>query len=198
MLLRAAEHARGTAYALHSRPDALRTALALSKAGHKLRHAGPGASVSFEEAELQLLLEAVRFANDEVHWAARQRETDTDPRRTAIALRKQTAELVDDVIGVEADGFGVVAHERAREETAGPLGEVVGFEPDPELDADVGLCRDGFERDTAAFAFTPQPGSEGVAFRHSGTLISAIPAPRISPMISGACPFPDSREPTFL
>jgi len=84
MLLRAAEHARGTAYALHSRPDALRTALALSKAGHKLRHAGPGASVSFEEAELQLLLEAVRFANDEVHWAARQRETDTDPRRTAI------------------------------------------------------------------------------------------------------------------
>jgi hypothetical protein len=84
MLLRAAEHARGTAFALHSRPDSLRTALALSKAGYKLRQASPGASVSFEEPELQLLLEAVRFANDEVHWAAAQRETDANPRREAI------------------------------------------------------------------------------------------------------------------
>jgi hypothetical protein len=83
-LLKSAEQARGASLALHSRPDQLRTALALSKAGTKLRHAEAGHSLSFEEGELTLLLEAVRFASSEVHWAATQRESESAPRRDAV------------------------------------------------------------------------------------------------------------------
>jgi hypothetical protein len=69
-LLRASEKVRGTALSLHGRPDALRSALRLAKAGHKIGHAQPGSSVSLDQGELELLLEAVRFATAEVHWAA--------------------------------------------------------------------------------------------------------------------------------
>lgn len=69
-LLRGAEQVRGAALATHGRPDGLRTALTLAKAGHKVAHATPDAPVVLEEGELLLLLEAVRFAIDEVHWAA--------------------------------------------------------------------------------------------------------------------------------
>ena len=55
-----------------------------SKAGQKLRNASPGASLSFEETELQLLLEAVRFANDEIHWAAAQRDNGAAERKQAV------------------------------------------------------------------------------------------------------------------
>jgi len=92
-LLRSAEQARGASLALQSRPDLLRTALALSKAGHKLRHADAGHSLSFEESELNLLLEAVRFANAEVHWASTQRESDSATRRDAVL--KAFPELVE-------------------------------------------------------------------------------------------------------
>jgi hypothetical protein len=83
-LLRSAEQVRGSALAHHPRSDMLRTALALSKAGQKLRHAEPGVALSFEEAELQLLLEALRFANTEIHWAAAQRDAAADARRQAV------------------------------------------------------------------------------------------------------------------
>ena len=83
-LLKSAEHARGAALAQQSRPDQLRTALALSKAGGKLRSAEAGHTLSFEEPELVLLLEAVKFANEEVHWAASQRDADGTPRKQAI------------------------------------------------------------------------------------------------------------------
>jgi hypothetical protein len=84
VLLRDAEQARGAALAHQPRPDMLRTALALSKAGQKLRSATPGTSLTFEEPELQLLRESVRFANEEVHWAATQRADGADPRRDAV------------------------------------------------------------------------------------------------------------------
>ena len=83
-LLKGAEHARGAALAHNPRSDMLRTALALSKAGQKLRHASPGASLTFEEPELLLLLEAVRFANDEIHWAAAQRDNGAGERKQAV------------------------------------------------------------------------------------------------------------------
>jgi hypothetical protein len=86
VLLRGAEQARGTALAHQSRADVLRTALALSKAGHKLRQAAPGASVSFDEPELHLLLDAVRFAHDEVQQAASQREPEPESRRAAVLV----------------------------------------------------------------------------------------------------------------
>jgi hypothetical protein len=69
-LLRGAEHVRGAAMAHAPRPEQLRTALKLAKAGHKLGVAHAGVSVTLEEGELQLLLEAVRYATDEIHWRA--------------------------------------------------------------------------------------------------------------------------------
>ena len=83
-LLKGAEHARGASLAHNPRSDMLRTALALSKAGQKLRHASPGASLTFEEPELQLLLEAVRFASGEIHWAIAQRDSGAVDRKQAV------------------------------------------------------------------------------------------------------------------
>jgi len=80
-LLRGAEKVRGAALAAHSRPDLLRSALLLAKAGHKIGHAAPAAALVFDESELSLLLEAVRFANDEVHWATGPGAADADAAR---------------------------------------------------------------------------------------------------------------------
>ena len=85
VLLRGAEQIRGSAFAQRGRPDALRNALTLAKAGHKIGRASEGTSVVLDEGELRLLLEAVRFAVDEVHWAAGPGEG-SEPRRSA-ALR---------------------------------------------------------------------------------------------------------------
>ena len=71
-LLRAAEQVRGASLAHNPRPEVLRSALALARAGHKLAHAAPRTSVVLEEPELQLLVEAVKFAADEVHWVGDQ------------------------------------------------------------------------------------------------------------------------------
>ena len=85
ILLRGAEHVRGVDLARNARPTALRDALSLAKAGHKLRAAAAGASLTFEETELRLLMEASRFASEEVHWAAAQRDPDArSPRRDAV------------------------------------------------------------------------------------------------------------------
>jgi hypothetical protein len=85
ILLKSAEQLRGVALAQNARPQVLRTALNLAKAGHKLGIAAPGSSVVLEEAEVGLLLEALRFATDEVHWATRAHE-DQDERRLAAVL----------------------------------------------------------------------------------------------------------------
>jgi hypothetical protein len=84
VLLRGAEQVRGAALAHTSRPAQLRMALNLAKAGHKLGHADAGSSVSLEEGELSLLLEAVRYAIDEVHRAARPSDDSEDRRREAV------------------------------------------------------------------------------------------------------------------
>jgi hypothetical protein len=70
-LLRGAERVRGAAMAHTARPDQLRTALTLAKAGDKLAHAVPGATVVLDETELGLLLDAVHFAVPAVQAAAR-------------------------------------------------------------------------------------------------------------------------------
>jgi hypothetical protein len=69
VLLKGAERLRGTMLAHTARPDVLRRALSLAKAGHKIGVASPGSSISLEEGELALLLEALRFAGQEVQWA---------------------------------------------------------------------------------------------------------------------------------
>jgi hypothetical protein len=84
VLLKGAEQIRGAALAAKPRPDVLRTALTLAKAGQKLAQAGPGASISLDEPEVRLLIEAVRYATDEVRWAARAPEDDRSARREAV------------------------------------------------------------------------------------------------------------------
>jgi len=74
VLLRGAEHVRGTALAHAPRPGptGLRSALTLAKAGHKLGAAAPGQSITLDEQEVALLVEALKFATTEVQWASRQ------------------------------------------------------------------------------------------------------------------------------
>jgi hypothetical protein len=71
-LLRGAEQVRGATLAHHARPDLLRDALSLARAGTKLAHARADASVTLEEIEVKLLLDAIRFATSEVHWVSDQ------------------------------------------------------------------------------------------------------------------------------
>jgi hypothetical protein len=92
-LLRGAEQIRGVSLARTPRPDVLRTALNLAKAGHKLGQATPGASITLDESEVVLLLEAARFATDEVQWAARASDAPHTPRRDAVLTAYP--ELVD-------------------------------------------------------------------------------------------------------
>jgi hypothetical protein len=84
-LLRAAEQVRGVALAHTPRPDDLRTALSLAKAGHKVAAAVPGASISLEENEVNLLLVALRYATDEVQRASRSENDQHSRQREAVA-----------------------------------------------------------------------------------------------------------------
>lgn len=77
-LLRGGEQVRGAALANTPRPEVLRTALTLAKAGRKLGSARVGGLVSLDEGELGLLVAALRFASEEVQWAARQQNGASD------------------------------------------------------------------------------------------------------------------------
>jgi hypothetical protein len=84
-LVRGAERLRGAAMARSPRPDLLRTALKLAKTGQKVGRTSPGGSVSLDESELNLLLEALHFAAKEVPWAAR-RDDGTEPERRQAVM----------------------------------------------------------------------------------------------------------------
>lgn len=83
-LLKGAERLRGATLAHTTRSDNLRAALSLAKAGHKIGVASPGASVSLEELELTLLIEALRFGIDELQWASRASNGQEGGRRDAV------------------------------------------------------------------------------------------------------------------
>jgi hypothetical protein len=83
-LLRGAEQLRGAGLAHLARPDQLRTALNLAKAGRKLGRGQAGGSLSLEEGEVRLLVDALRYATDEVHWLTRTSDETDDRRRDAI------------------------------------------------------------------------------------------------------------------
>ena len=70
-LLRCAETLRGAAYAQTTGPAMLRTALNLARAGRKLAGTVAGGSVNLEEAELKLLVDALRFSSREIQAASR-------------------------------------------------------------------------------------------------------------------------------
>jgi hypothetical protein len=93
VLLKASEHVRGAELASRPRPDVLRTALSLARAGRKLGAAVPGASISLDETEVRLLVMAVGFAVEEVQWAFKTHD-DQDPRRHEAVLAAFT-ELAD-------------------------------------------------------------------------------------------------------
>jgi hypothetical protein len=92
-LLRGAEQLRGTAMTHGARSDVLRTALSLAKAGQKVGRSVPGSLVSLEQGELELLIEALRFASREVPLAARRDEGQDGARREAVM--SSFPELVD-------------------------------------------------------------------------------------------------------
>ncbi len=69
-----------------------------------------------------------------------------------VADGKQSAELVDDLVGIEADRPGVVADERTGEDPRRPAREVVAFQAFPQIDPDLGDRGDGIERNAAPFA----------------------------------------------
>ena len=83
-LLKGAEEVRGASLAHTTRPEGLRSALSLAKAGRKLGVASPGASVSLDESEVGLLLEALRFATDEVRQTTRTEDHQDATRREAV------------------------------------------------------------------------------------------------------------------
>jgi hypothetical protein len=83
-LLRGAEQVRGASMAHTTRPEVLRTALLLAKAGHKVAAAAPGASVSLDEGELALLVDAVRYASEEVKLATRVQDGHDRARYEAV------------------------------------------------------------------------------------------------------------------
>jgi len=83
-LLRGAEQLRGTAMAHGARSDTLRTALNLAKAGQKVGRGVPGSLVTLDESELELLIEALRFAAREVPLAARRDEGQGAARGEAV------------------------------------------------------------------------------------------------------------------
>src|SRR4026207_867397 len=90
-----------------------------------------------------------------------------DPRGASSAVRKQATELVDDFVGIETNGFGVVANKRAGEDARRPLREVVALQSKPEIGA---AFRDGhyrFDADAAPFPFASKAGTKGISVRHA-------------------------------
>jgi hypothetical protein len=83
-LLRASERVRGAALAHQARPNVLREAINLAKLGSKLTRTTPGANLTLEEPDVNMLVEAVRFAIGEVQWAAGMRDAEDSPRRQAV------------------------------------------------------------------------------------------------------------------
>ena len=88
-LLRGAELVHGAHLAHRARPDALRAAMTLARAGHKLAQAIPGVSVSLADGETHALLEALRFAAGEVRWLS---EPPADAESRAASERRQVIE----------------------------------------------------------------------------------------------------------
>jgi hypothetical protein len=70
-LLHGAEQLRGAAMARSSGRAELRIALQLAKAGQKVSRSAPGGTLSLEESELGLLLEALQFSAREVQAGTR-------------------------------------------------------------------------------------------------------------------------------
>ena len=87
---------------------------------------------------------------------------------SAIPEREQAAELVDDFVGVEADGAGVVADERPGENSRWPARKVVSFERLPQVPADLGDRGYGLDRDASPLALSAKTGAECIALGHEG------------------------------
>ena len=94
-LLHGSEQVRGAAYAGAPRPDLLRTALSLARLGHKVTRVAPGAQLTLDEAEVGLLVDAVRFALGEVQWATHTRDDEATEKPRRVAVNVGFPELVE-------------------------------------------------------------------------------------------------------
>jgi hypothetical protein len=129
---------------------------------------GPGLSFSFVRGATTIpfaghergILEYSRGVADELRVSV------DEPGCASIAVGVETAELVHHVVGIEADGFGIIANERARKDAGRPLGKVVAFEASPEVSANLGDRNNGVDTDTASLSFAAQSGAESVSIRH--------------------------------
>lgn len=95
-ILRAAERLRGSYLSRSTRPDALRGAITLARAGQKLVGVGPDTLVTLAETEAQLLAETARFAAAEVRWLAEQADRPLD--RQSAARRDAVGEAFPDLL----------------------------------------------------------------------------------------------------
>jgi hypothetical protein len=84
VLLRGSEHLRGLALAREAKPQDLRSALNLARAGQKLGRVAAGNPVVLEEPEVGLLVEALSFARTELQWAMRAGSAEDGQRRGAV------------------------------------------------------------------------------------------------------------------
>lgn len=126
LLLRAAERLLGHRLARQPRPAALRTALALAKAGHLVAATPPGATASLSQADAALLREAVALAAEEVRWLAEQPPgppTDLPGRAAAERLAAITAAFPSLTQQGAWRAFGI---RRALEALAARLSEPLG------------------------------------------------------------------------
>lgn len=91
-LLAGAERLRGAAIARAGARDELRTALQLARAGQKVEHSSAGGMVSLDEAELNVLIDALRFAAREVPHATRVDLGEVPRREAAFAAFPELAD----------------------------------------------------------------------------------------------------------
>jgi hypothetical protein len=91
-LILGAERLRGAAIAREGGRDELRGALQLAKAGQKVGRSSAGGTVSLDEAELSVLINALRFAAREVPQATRAELGEAPRREAAFAAFPELAD----------------------------------------------------------------------------------------------------------
>lgn len=124
LLLRTAERLHGSELARQPRPDALREALALARAGSKLAGAEPGEAISLSEAELATLVAAARYAADEVRWLGELGGEPGPDDRLGAERRERVLQVLPDLAGQGAwRAFGL---SRSLEFVAQRLSQPIG------------------------------------------------------------------------
>jgi len=81
-------------------------------------------------------------------------------RRCLTRIRKPLGELADDLVCVQADGFGIRADEGSAEDAGWPARHIVALERFEQRSTDLRVVGDGFEGDVTPLAFVAKAGPE--------------------------------------